>query len=173
MGIKTVPQPPYSQTLLPVTFGYSLSSVAVVMRQLKRWKRLWGRSLTRSYKRTSMGPSRSCWNGTTKKHTISGQSKIVFRQFWDSNIKKKNKKKTTTLAIWTCSTQYFLVNLTCYTIHIGLPNTVSFLLQFLLGMTAQAIREQTGVNDIAIIEDFKFKNITIHLIGGIINKCLS
>ena len=53
------------QTLLPVTFGYSLSSEAVVMRQLRRWKRLWGRSLTRSHKRTSMWPSRSCWNGTT------------------------------------------------------------------------------------------------------------
>ena len=53
------------QTLLPVTFGYSLSSEAVVMRQLRRWKRLWRRSLTRSHKRTSMGPSRSCWNGTT------------------------------------------------------------------------------------------------------------
>ena len=26
MGIKTVPHPPYSRTLLPVTFGYSLSS---------------------------------------------------------------------------------------------------------------------------------------------------
>ena len=48
------------QTLLPVTFGYSLSSKAVVMRQ----KRLWRRSLTRSHKRTLMGPSRSCWNGT-------------------------------------------------------------------------------------------------------------
>ena len=55
----------FDQTLLPVTFGYSLSSGAVVMRQLKRWKRLWRRSLTRSHKRTSMGPSRSCWNGTT------------------------------------------------------------------------------------------------------------
>ena len=56
---------PIVQTLLPVTFGYSLSSEAVVMRQLSRWKRLWRRSLTRSHKRTSMGPSRSCWNGTT------------------------------------------------------------------------------------------------------------
>ena len=53
-----------SQTLLPVTFGYSLSSEALVMREL-RWKRLGRRSLTRSHKRTSMGPSRSCWNGTT------------------------------------------------------------------------------------------------------------
>ena len=42
------------QTLLPVTFAYSLSSEAVIMRQLRRWKRLWGRSLTRSHKRTSI-----------------------------------------------------------------------------------------------------------------------
>ena len=56
---------PIVQTLLPVTFGYSLSSEAVIMRQLRRWKRLWWRSLTRSHKRTSMRPCRSCWNGTT------------------------------------------------------------------------------------------------------------
>ena len=37
---------PMVQTLLPVTFGYSLSSEAVVMRQLRRWKRLWWKSLT-------------------------------------------------------------------------------------------------------------------------------
>ena len=51
---------PIVQTLLPVTFGNSLSSEAVVMRQLRRWKRLWQRSLTRSHKRTSMGPWKSC-----------------------------------------------------------------------------------------------------------------
>ena len=56
---------PIVQTLLPVTFAYSLSSEAVVMRQLRRWKRLWQRSLTRSHKRTSMGPSRNCSNGTS------------------------------------------------------------------------------------------------------------
>ena len=56
---------PIVQTLLPVTFAYSLSSQAVVMRQLRRWKRLWRRSLTCSHKRTSMGPSRSYWNSTT------------------------------------------------------------------------------------------------------------
>ena len=55
---------PIVQTLLSVTFGYSLSSEAV-MRQLSRWKRLWRRSSARSHKRTSMGPSKSCWNGTT------------------------------------------------------------------------------------------------------------
>ena len=54
---------PIVQTLLPVT--YSLSSEIVIMRQLRRWKRLWWRSLTRSHKRTSMGPLRSCWNGST------------------------------------------------------------------------------------------------------------
>ena len=56
---------PIVQTLLPVTFGHSLSSEAVIMRQLRRWKKLWWRSLTCSHQRTSMGPSRSCWNGTT------------------------------------------------------------------------------------------------------------
>ena len=35
------------------------------MRQLRRWKRLWRRSLTGSHKRTSMGHSRSCWNSKT------------------------------------------------------------------------------------------------------------
>ena len=52
------------QTLLPMSFGYSPSSEAVIMRQL-RWKRLWQMSFTRSQNRTSMGLSRSCWNGTT------------------------------------------------------------------------------------------------------------
>ena len=56
---------PIVETLLPVAFGYSLSSEAVVMRQLRRWKRLWRRSLAHSHKRTSMGRSGSCWNGTT------------------------------------------------------------------------------------------------------------
>ena len=37
---------PIVKTVLPVTFCYSLSSEAVVMRQLRRWKRLWRRSLT-------------------------------------------------------------------------------------------------------------------------------
>ena len=45
--------------------AYSLSSEAVVMRQLRRWKRLWRGLFTRSHKRNSMEPSRSCWNGTT------------------------------------------------------------------------------------------------------------
>ena len=60
---------PIVKTLLPVTFGYSLSTrttlEAVVMRQLRRWKRLWRRSLALSHQRTSMGPSGSCWNHIT------------------------------------------------------------------------------------------------------------
>ena len=60
---------PIVQTLLPETFAYSLSSrknlEAVITRQLRKWKRLWWRSLTRSHKRTSIEPSRSCWNGTS------------------------------------------------------------------------------------------------------------
>ena len=56
---------PIVQNLLLVTFSYSLNLEAVVMRQLRRLKRLWRRSLTRSHKRTSMGSSRSCWNCTT------------------------------------------------------------------------------------------------------------
>ena len=51
---------PVVQTLLPVTFGYSLSSQAVVMRQLRRWNRLWRWSLTCSHKRTSMERSSNC-----------------------------------------------------------------------------------------------------------------
>ena len=62
---RQFPTLPTVQTLLPVTFGYSLSSEAVVMRQLKRWKRLWRGWLTRSHKRTTMGPCRSCCNGRT------------------------------------------------------------------------------------------------------------
>ena len=62
---RQFPTLPIVETLLPVTFGYSLSSEAVVMRQLRRWKRLWRRSLTRSHKRTSMGPSRSSWDSRT------------------------------------------------------------------------------------------------------------
>ena len=44
---------PIVKTLLPVTFAYSLSSEAVVIRQLRRWKRLWQRSLAHPHKRTS------------------------------------------------------------------------------------------------------------------------
>ena len=69
MIIKTAPQPPYSLDHAPCDFWLfsklKKNIEAVVMRQLGRWKRLWRRSLTRLQKRTFMGPSRSCWNGTS------------------------------------------------------------------------------------------------------------
>ena len=46
--------------MFPETFCYSQSSESAFMRQLRKWKRLWRRSLTRLHKRTSMEPSRSC-----------------------------------------------------------------------------------------------------------------
>ena len=64
-GYQASPHPLFGPDLGPVTFGYSLSSEIVVMRELRKWKRLWRRSLTRSHKKTSMAPSRSCLNGTT------------------------------------------------------------------------------------------------------------
>ena len=72
MDIKTFPHPPYRPGLAPATFAYSLSLEAVVMRSLRRYNRLWRRSLTGSHKRTSMGPSRSCWNGTTSAYAAGG-----------------------------------------------------------------------------------------------------
>ena len=62
MGLNTVPQPPYSPDLAPCDFW--LFPNLRDCRQLRRWKRLWRRSLTRSHKRTSMGSSRSCSKGT-------------------------------------------------------------------------------------------------------------
>ena len=65
MGIKTVPHPSYCPDPASCDFCLFPKLKAVIMRQLRRWKRLWWRSLTRSHKRTSMGPSKSCRNGTT------------------------------------------------------------------------------------------------------------
>ena len=82
---------PIVHTLLPVTFGYFLSSEAVIMRQLRRWKRLWRRSLTCSHKRTSMGPSRICWNSTT-----SGlQPEEIVRRGLDFHVCTINKSAHT------------------------------------------------------------------------------
>ena len=58
MGINTAFHPPNSLDLAPCYFWLFPSSEAVVMRQFRRWKRLWRSSLTRTNKRTSMGP---CW----------------------------------------------------------------------------------------------------------------
>ena len=69
MGIKTLPQPPYSPDLAPCDFCLFpklKEKLRGCLYEKRRWKRLWRGSLTRSHKRTSMGPSRSCWNGTNE-----------------------------------------------------------------------------------------------------------
>ena len=55
---------PIVQTLLPVTFGY-FPKLTGCRYETRRGKRLWRRSLIHSHKRTSMGPFRSYWKGTT------------------------------------------------------------------------------------------------------------
>ena len=50
--------------LAPCDFFLFRKSEAVVLRQFRRWKRVWRKWLTRSHKRTSLGPSRSSWKGT-------------------------------------------------------------------------------------------------------------
>ena len=55
--------PPYSPDLAPCDF--CLFPKLIDIRQLRRWKGLWRGSLTRSHKRTSMGPSRHYWNSTS------------------------------------------------------------------------------------------------------------
>ena len=67
---------PIVKTLLPVTIAYSLSSENVVMRPLGRWKRLWRRWSTRSYKMTSMGPSRIVW---TVQHAHCSRRRLLRR----------------------------------------------------------------------------------------------
>ena len=76
-------QDSFSPSLWPVTSGYSLSSEAVVMRQLRRWKGLWRRTLIRSYKSTSMGLSISCWNGT---RTALQPEEITSKGAWVSCV---------------------------------------------------------------------------------------
>ncbi len=62
IGIKTVPQPPYSPDLAPYDF-WLFSKLRGC--RFETIEGLCQRSLTRSQKRTSMEPSRSCWNGRT------------------------------------------------------------------------------------------------------------
>ena len=86
---------PIVETLLPVTFAYSLSSrEAVVVRLLRSWKRLWRRSLIRSHKRTSVGPCRSCWDSTTsalqpERITLKGAVSIYIKPI-TCRIRQKN-----------------------------------------------------------------------------------
>ena len=69
IGIKTVCHPPYWPGLAPCDFCL-FPKLKEKLRgsryeTIEEMKRLWRRSLTRSHKRTSMGPFRSSWNGKT------------------------------------------------------------------------------------------------------------
>ena len=69
MGIKTVLHCLYSPDLAPHDFCLFPKPKEKLRgccyETIERWKRLWWRSLTHSHKRTYMGLSRSCLNGTT------------------------------------------------------------------------------------------------------------
>ena len=65
MGIKTVAQPPYSPDLAPCDFSLFPKLRGCCYETIEEMKEAVLRSLTRSHKRISTGPSRSCWNGTT------------------------------------------------------------------------------------------------------------
>ena len=77
------------------------------MRQLRRWKGQWQRSLTRSHKKTSMGPSRSCWNGTTSvlqlEITLKGSRVLcVYFTYLGSSVESTEKDIETRLTkAWT------------------------------------------------------------------------
>ena len=62
MGIKTVPQPPYSPDLALCNFCLFPKLRSCRYETTEEMKE--AVSLTRSHKRTSTEPSRSCWNGT-------------------------------------------------------------------------------------------------------------
>ena len=119
---------PIVQTLLPVTFGYSLSSEAVVMRQLTRWKRLWRRSLTRSHKRKSMEPSRSCWNGTTSALQPEDITPKRTRVSLCTTNKSAHTKKVWKLIV--CTSYIFGVTvtprITGFVIRLNFPKSVVF-----------------------------------------------
>ena len=57
MGIKTVPHSPYCPDVAPCDFW--------LFSKLRGCRYETIEAMTRSHKRTSMGSSRSCWNGTT------------------------------------------------------------------------------------------------------------
>ena len=146
---------PIVQTLLPVTFGYSLSSETVVMRQLRRWKRLWRRSLTRSHKRTSIGPSRSCWNGTTSalqpEEIISKGTRVSRVLSIKVPIRKKSWNLFKDPRIFRMNNDYNEIYLT----HHNLTITVLNLTPFKKKTLQSKINYLTSNNEYILLGDFK------------------
>ena len=106
---------PMAQTLLPATFGYSLSSEAVVMNHLRRLKRLWRKWLTSPHKKTSMGPSRSCKNGTSALQPVKITSKWLELHVCTIN-KSAHTKKVWKLIAWTSYIYIYIYiyNIMCF-----------------------------------------------------------
>ena len=65
MGIKTLPQPPYSPDLGPCDFWLFPKLRSCRYETIEEMKEVVTKVIDTLNKRTSMGPSRSCWNGTT------------------------------------------------------------------------------------------------------------
>ena len=110
---------PIVQTLLPVTFDYSLSSEAVVMWQLRRWKRLWWRSLTRPQKRTSMGPTQKLLERHNKSIATGGDNfkgdKSFMCVLWIKvPIRKKSQDLSNDARIYIYILRYYRYPLSSY-----------------------------------------------------------
>ena len=78
------------QTLLPVTFAYSLSSETVVMWQLRRWKRLWRRSLIRSHGAFQKLLERDCVYGR-----LYLSSDLPTRWEWHKAFLRRSRRRAT------------------------------------------------------------------------------
>ena len=65
MGIKTVPHPPYSPDVGPSDFWLFPKLRGCRYETIEEMKEAVTKVIDTLTKRTSMGPCRSCWNGTT------------------------------------------------------------------------------------------------------------
>ena len=65
MGIKTVPQPPYSRHLAPCDFWLFPKLKVCRYETIEEMKEAVTKIIDTLTQETSMGPCRSCWNGTT------------------------------------------------------------------------------------------------------------
>ena len=64
MGIKTVPRPPYGPDLAPRDFWLFPKLRGYRYETIEEMKEAMTKVIDTLTQRTSMGPSRSCWNGT-------------------------------------------------------------------------------------------------------------
>ena len=65
MGIKTVPQSPYSPDLAPCDFWLFPKLRGCHYETIEEMKEAVTKVIGTLTQKTSMGPSRSCWNGRT------------------------------------------------------------------------------------------------------------